>query len=151
MSLLKDIQYFVHKYYEPIKLVLLTILLGITALTLMSVYAADARQAERDRVQAEERSRDLVAQNKAISAALQAQHDHQDERQACFFNLFISYTNTREPITEEDATFCQVMPDTSLDTSDPQPTTSPTTQPQPTAPVQPTKPGKQKKTPRGAM
>lgn len=45
-----------------------------------------------------------------ISKDQQKQHDHQDRRQACFFNLFVTYTQNapRQPITKEDADRCRV-------------------------------------------
>lgn len=110
MSALKNIQYFIHKHYEVIKLGLLSIIIFIGVLTLISISASDARRADYEAKQDALRSRQLAQQNAEISRTQKEQHDAQDRRMACFFNLFVDYTNHRKPITEEDVNRCEITP-----------------------------------------
>ena len=71
-----------------------------------------------------------------ISTDQQKQHNKHDERQQCFFELFVSYVNTKEPIEKADADKCRVVPGASQSTQTNQGTQT-TPEREPTPPVRP--------------
>lgn len=73
-------------------------------------------------IKSNEQIRLLKGVAEEISKDQQRQHDHQDERAACFFNLFVTYTDSRKPITQEEADKCRVFSDDTVATKGPRAT-----------------------------
>lgn len=121
------------------------LMLSIIVLSVSGSLILLAFQSAQLNIQAE-RSAEQIKLLKGIAEEVrkdqQKQHNYQDVRQACFFSLFVTFTNNnpRQPITQDDVDRCRVGADAEISASPVQaPQTSATaSRAQPSSPAVPT-------------
>lgn len=97
---------YVREHYTIITMTIITVSIAGSLIMLTMLWASAAQQLANSKHEIEL----LKSVAQEISRDQQSQHDNQDGRKACFFNLFVIYTNHRTPITHEDAEACRVFP-----------------------------------------
>lgn len=102
---MNKVKNYIRTNYTPL-MVSIIVLSNLGSLLLLNLQNT---RIEDQSARLEDQNTAIISIAKEFSETSQEQHDKQDERQACFFNVFVSYIETHEPIDRANLDSCSVV------------------------------------------